>query len=90
MCLNNKPGLYLKTHERKLVNHIESETSFNYKKLLKYQSMTWAESRATALHGAMSGWGTSEDQLVRIIICSTFKERAAIREAYERLFRQRF
>lgn len=79
-------GLYLKTHERKLVNHIESETSFNYKKLLKYQSMTWAESRATALHGAMSGWGTSEDQLVRIIICSTFKERAVIREAYERLF----
>ncbi|CAE7768150.1 Anxa6 [Symbiodinium sp. CCMP2456] len=79
-------GLYLKTHERTLVNHIESETSFNYKKLLKYQAMTWAESRATALHGAMAGWGTSEDQLVRIIMCSTFKQRAVIREAYERLF----
>ena len=35
--------------------------------------MPWAESRATALHGAMAGWGTAEDQLVRIIICSTFK-----------------
>jgi len=79
-------GLYEKTHQRKLVNHIESETSFNYKKVLKYQAMPWAESRATALHGAMAGWGTSEDQLVRIIICSTFKERAVIRETYKKMF----
>ncbi|CAE7596593.1 ANXA6 [Symbiodinium pilosum] len=46
-------GLYQKTYERKLVNHIESETSFNYKKVLKFQAMPWPESRATALHGAI-------------------------------------
>ncbi|CAJ1337877.1 unnamed protein product [Effrenium voratum] len=79
-------GLYEKTHQKKLVDHIESETSFSYKKVLKFQAMKWAESRATALHGAMAGWGTSEDQLIRVIICSTFKERRLIREAYQRLF----
>ena len=36
--------------------------------------MKWAESRATALHGAMAGWGTAEDQLIRVIICANFKE----------------
>ena len=38
------------------------------------QAMKWAESRATALHGAMAGWGTAEDQLIRVIICASFKD----------------
>ncbi|CAJ1370837.1 unnamed protein product [Effrenium voratum] len=79
-------GLYEKEHKRKLVDHIESETSFNYKKVLKFQAMKWAESRATALHGAMAGWGTAEDQLIRVIICSSFKERQVIKETYKRMF----
>lgn len=68
------------------MDHIESETSFNYKKVLKFQAMKWAESRAMALRGAMVGWGTAEDQLVRIIICSSFKERQIIQETYKRMF----
>lgn len=76
-------NLYESTHGRKLVDHIESETSFNYKKALTFQAMSWAESRATALHGAMAGWGTSEDQLIRVVICSTMQERRLIREAYK-------
>mmetsp|Transcript_20598 Transcript_20598/g.37039 ORF Transcript_20598/g.37039 Transcript_20598/m.37039 type:complete len:1111 (+) Transcript_20598:525-3857(+) len=79
-------GLYEKTHKRKLVEHIESETSFNYKKVLKYQAMPWAESRATALRGAMVGWGTAEDQLIRVIINATFAERRIIRETYKQMF----
>eukprot|EP00933_Yihiella_yeosuensis_P077968 TRINITY_DN8901_c0_g1_i1.p1 TRINITY_DN8901_c0_g1~~TRINITY_DN8901_c0_g1_i1.p1 ORF type:complete len:1206 (+),score=316.04 TRINITY_DN8901_c0_g1_i1:534-3620(+) len=79
-------SLYEKKYERKLVDHIESETSFNYKKALAYQAMPWAESRATALHGAMAGWGTSEDQLIRVIICSTMQQRMRIREAYKKKY----
>lgn len=79
-------GLYEKLHKRKLVDHIESETSFAYKKCLKYQAMPWAESRATALYGAMAGWGTSEDQLIRVVICSTMREREKIKEAYQKKF----
>lgn len=76
-------SLYAKNYGKKLVDHIESETSFNYKKALKFQAMPWAESRATALYGAMAGWGTAEDQLIRVVICSTMRERALIREAYK-------
>lgn len=79
-------GLYEKQHGRKLVDHIASETSFSYKKVLTYQAMKWAESRATALHGAMAGWGTAEDQLIRVIICANFKERQIIQETYKRMF----
>jgi len=79
-------GLYEKEHGRKLVDHIASETSFSYKKVLTYQAMKWAESRATALHGAMAGWGTAEDQLIRVIICASFKEREIIQETYKRMF----
>jgi len=71
---------------KKLVDHIESETSFSYKKCLMYQAMDWAESRATALNAAMVGMGTSEDQLIRVVICSTFKERQIIRDTYARMF----
>eukprot|EP00931_Biecheleriopsis_adriatica_P005709 TRINITY_DN107194_c0_g1_i1.p1 TRINITY_DN107194_c0_g1~~TRINITY_DN107194_c0_g1_i1.p1 ORF type:complete len:1503 (-),score=410.13 TRINITY_DN107194_c0_g1_i1:97-4557(-) len=81
-------GLYLKLHNKKLVDHIVSETSFSYKKVLRYQAMPKAESRATALYEAMACWGTVEDQLTRIVICATFKERALIQEAYKRLFKR--
>jgi len=71
---------------RKLVDHIESETSFNYKKLLKYATLSKIESRCTALHGAMAGWGTDEKQLIRVITFATKKERELIRQKYSEMF----
>lgn len=78
--------LYEKEYGRKLVDHIESETSFNYKKLLKYATMSKIESRCTALNNAMVGMGTDEKQLIRIILCSTLKERELIINKYEEMF----
>lgn len=79
-------ALYETTYNKKLSQHIESETSFSYKKCLLAQAMSFPESRATALRGAMVGWGTSEDQLIRVVVCATMRERDKICEAYKRLF----
>ena len=40
--------LYEQKHERTLVDHIESETSFCYKKVLVNQALSWPQSRALA------------------------------------------
>lgn len=77
---------YEELHGRTLVDHIVSETSFCYKKVLEYQALSWAQSRAKALNGAMVGLGTAEDQLVRVIVLSTMKERRKIREAYQQMY----
>lgn len=78
--------LYEKTHGRTLVDHIVSETSFSYKKVLQYQASSLPECRAMALNAAMAGLGTSETQLTRIIVLSTMKERRHIKDAYQRLY----
>jgi len=79
-------GLYKEKYGRTLISHIESECSFNYKKVLVYQAMSWAESRAKALNGAMVGLGTAEDQLIRVVVCATMKERQKVKEAYQALY----
>lgn len=79
-------ALYEKKYGKELSKHIESETSFNYKKVLVYQTLPFAQSRAKALHGAMAGWGTSEDQLIRVIVLSSMKERQCIVEAYTQMY----
>jgi len=78
--------MYEEKYGKTLIAHIESETSFNYKKVLVYQALSWAQSRAKALNGAMVGLGTAEDQLIRVIVCATMKERQKIKEAYEELY----
>eukprot|EP00928_Gymnodinium_smaydae_P021600 TRINITY_DN18451_c1_g3_i1.p1 TRINITY_DN18451_c1_g3~~TRINITY_DN18451_c1_g3_i1.p1 ORF type:complete len:1466 (+),score=323.52 TRINITY_DN18451_c1_g3_i1:52-4449(+) len=78
--------MYENNYGRSLVDHIECETSSSYKKALVYQALSWAQSRAKALNGAMEGMGTSEDQLIRVICNSSLKERAQIREAYENMY----
>jgi len=79
-------NLYQEKYGRTLIDHIECETSFCYKKVLVSQALSWPESRAKALNGAMVGLGTAEDQLVRVIVCSTMKERRKIRDAYQGLY----
>eukprot|EP00928_Gymnodinium_smaydae_P024001 TRINITY_DN19572_c1_g2_i1.p1 TRINITY_DN19572_c1_g2~~TRINITY_DN19572_c1_g2_i1.p1 ORF type:complete len:1389 (+),score=288.69 TRINITY_DN19572_c1_g2_i1:35-4201(+) len=78
--------LYEKTYGKKLVARIESETSFAYKKALRYATLSKVESRCTALHNAMSGMGTDENQLIRIICCATPKERELICMRYEQMY----
>jgi len=78
--------LYSKTYERNLVEHIESETSFSYKKILRYATLSKIDSRCTALNNAMVGMGTDEGQLIRIIACADLKERELIINRYEEMF----
>jgi hypothetical protein len=80
--------LYAEKYGKSLLALIESETSFGYKKAMLYQAADWPESRAMALRGALAGLGTSEDQLTRVVICSTMKERLRIQEAYEKLYKK--
>jgi len=78
--------LYHEMYGRTLIDHIESETSFSYKKALVYQALSWPQSRAKALNSAMVGLGTTEKQLIRVICLSTQKERIRIREAYQEMY----
>mmetsp|Transcript_16540 Transcript_16540/g.30594 ORF Transcript_16540/g.30594 Transcript_16540/m.30594 type:complete len:1387 (+) Transcript_16540:94-4254(+) len=78
--------LYEKKYGKKLVDHIESETSFSYKKAMIYQCLDWPQSRARALNGALAGMGTDEGQLVRILVCSTMAERRKIAAAYREMY----
>jgi len=77
---------YERRFGRKLVEHVESETSFNYKKLLVAATHTKVQSRCVALNAAMKGMGTDEKQLIRVIVCATMKERELIRQAYQEMF----
>eukprot|EP00929_Paragymnodinium_shiwhaense_P059989 TRINITY_DN2_c0_g1_i1.p1 TRINITY_DN2_c0_g1~~TRINITY_DN2_c0_g1_i1.p1 ORF type:complete len:1368 (+),score=446.78 TRINITY_DN2_c0_g1_i1:80-4183(+) len=78
--------LYAEKYGKTLLDHIESELSFSYKKCMVAQAMSWAESRAWMLNSAMVGMGTTEDQLIRVIVLSSMTERIRIREAYERKY----
>eukprot|EP00927_Polykrikos_kofoidii_P015956 TRINITY_DN17159_c0_g1_i1.p1 TRINITY_DN17159_c0_g1~~TRINITY_DN17159_c0_g1_i1.p1 ORF type:complete len:1349 (+),score=270.59 TRINITY_DN17159_c0_g1_i1:35-4081(+) len=71
---------------KKLVDFIESELSFSFKNCLVAQAMSFPESRAKALHKAVSGIGTDEMQLIRIIVLSSFQERQLISDAYLRMY----
>lgn len=77
---------YNKMYGRSLLEHVESETSFNYKKALVCQTMAKSASRARALNGAMVGLGTDENQLIRIVTCATMKERGYIIDSYQAMY----
>jgi len=77
---------YYEMYGRSLLQHVEDETSFNYKKALVCQTMAKSESRARALRGAMVGWGTDEKQLIRVITCATMKERGYILQSYQAMY----
>merc|ERR1719171_2528513 len=66
---------YQEKYDKTLLSHIESDTSFAYKKAMILQACDWPESRARALNGAIAGLGTAEDQLIRVLICTTMKQR---------------
>jgi hypothetical protein len=80
--------LYQKMFGKSLLAHIESETSFSYKQLLKCQAMSFADSRAFQLNQAMGrSWdGTDEMMLIYIIVLATHKQREMISQAYEKMF----
>ncbi|CAE8599966.1 unnamed protein product [Polarella glacialis] len=78
--------LYRQRYGQTLLGHIESETSSDYKKALVYQAMSLPQSRAKALNSAMVGLGTTESQLIRIIVLSTMKERQFICQAYQEMY----
>jgi len=80
--------LYKEKYGKTLLAHIESECSFAYKKAMVYQAADWPESRAMALNAALAGYGTSEDQLIRVITCTTMTQRAKIMEAYKVLYKK--
>jgi len=80
--------LYNEKYGCTLLSRIEGECSFAYKKAMLYQAAAWPESRAMALRGAMAGMGTSEDQLIRIVTCTTQLERARIADAYKTLYKK--
>ena len=61
-------------HHSPRVAPVTSRQNTFHQQNVQNQAMKWAESRATALHGAMAGWGTAEDQLIRVIICASFKD----------------
>lgn len=71
---------------KSLIDWIEGDTSFDYKKAMVYQALSWPQSRAKALNTAMAGMGTDEGQLIRIAVCTTMRERAVIRETYREMF----
>jgi len=82
---------YAKIYKGELFDHVKSETSSDYKEALLQQIYPKAASRARILYNAMKGGflgiGTDEKQLIRVIICSTMKEREKIAEAYHKLFK---
>jgi len=81
--------LYREKYQKKLVDHVKSETSFNYKKLLEYQTMPKWLSRATALNRALTPGmfsSVAQDQLIRVVTCSTMAERVNICKAYKEEF----
>lgn len=80
--------LYEERYGRTLIDHIEGDTSFSYKKALVYQALSWPQSRAKALRGALEGLGTDEGQLIRVIVCSTMAERRTIQEAYKEMYKK--
>jgi len=69
-----------------LVNAIESETSFNFKKVLVLQAMKPQEAQAKALYDAMKGLGTDESQLIRILAMCDLEERQLIKKAYADMY----
>merc|ERR1719160_451041 len=77
---------YKDRYGRTLLDHIDSETSFNYKKVLLGQAKSAAECRAAALNGAMVGLGTNEDQLIRILCGLDLGERKELCEVYEQMY----
>ena len=77
---------YYETTGKGLLEHIESDTSFSYKKVLMWQAMSPEEARAKILNKAMVGLGTAEDQLIRVISQLNFGERRELKEAYQRMY----
>jgi len=81
--------MYQDKYQKKLVDHIKSDTSFSYKKVLEYQALPKINSRVIALNRALKPGmfgSVAEDQLIRIIICSTHKERENMRAEYKKRF----
>jgi len=78
--------LYKETYKKDLVAHIESETSFSYKKVLAYSAMPKIDSRCLQLKLAMDGWGTTESHIIKVLLFSSKKERELIIQRYEQLY----
>jgi len=74
--------------KRSLVDHIEGETSFSYKKLLLAAAHDKATSRCLALQDALKNQGNDRKkrQFARVLGCATLKERQQISERYVELF----
>ena len=77
---------YQETFGKGLLEHIESETSFSYQKVMTWQAMAPEDCRARILNKAMAGVGTAEDQLIRVICQLNFGERREVKEAYQRRY----
>jgi len=79
---------YQKQQGQVLHEHVESETSFNYKKVLVAQTLPKIQSKCKALYDAMAGWvpGTNEGQLIRVLVCSSMKERSLIKQTYQTIY----
>jgi len=80
--------LYEEKYGRTLLNHIEGDCSFAYKRLMMAQAADWPQSRAMALNNALAGLGTTENQLIRIIANSTMAQRVTIKAAYKEMFKK--
>jgi len=75
-----------KLYERDLLNFVESDCHFNYKKLITGLIRARSEIRAENLYHAMKGLGTNEHALIDIIIHSSNKEI----EDFKQFFREKY
>jgi len=84
-----RPAIFRRYNEsfgKGLLEHIKSETSGNYKKVLEMQAMGPEDCRAALLQQAMKGVGTNEDQLIRVICGLDIPERRQVKEAFLRMY----
>lgn len=77
---------YEKLFETDLVNYLESQSSYNFKKLLIELAKSRAESKAVAIYKSVKGAGSDEQALIDVIIHSTPKQL----EETKQFFRQKY
>lgn len=74
---------YKEKYGKTLLSHIDSEISCDYKKVLMMQARLPAQCRAEAMQQAMDGFGTNEEQLIRVVCSLDLGERKELCEAYK-------
>jgi len=77
---------YEKKYEHDLLNHVEHDCHFHYKKLITGLIRSRSETKAETVYNAVKGLGTNEHALIDTIIHSTDKEI----EEFKQFFRQKY